>query len=247
MIGEIIAIGDELTSGRIANTTSSFAARQLFIAGYEIFAMQTIGDTPELIGETIKLAVGRVNFVIVTGGLGATTDDLTNKAVAKALNRPSTLYPEILDIIRHHMGDTDDSASFLEKLAWLPKGAEVLNARARMAGYLLVYEGTPIFFLPGVPCQMKKLLIEHVLPCLADWTGKDDRHHVRQRVYRVFGLHENEINQKLSRLEKTPRSKIGYYPVNSEVHVSLTVLGRSEEESDTLFASLGPADYGGAR
>lgn len=238
MIGEIIAIGDELTSGRVANTTSSFAARQLFAAGYEILAMQTIGDTPELIGEVIKQAVGRVDFVIVTGGLGATTDDLTNKAVAVALNRPPTLYPEILDIIRHHMGDTDDSASFLEKLAWLPKGAEVLNARARMAGYLLVYEDTPIFFLPGVPSQMEELLVEHVLPCLADWTGNDDRHHVRQRVYRIFGLHENEINQKLRWLEKTPHSKIGYYPVNSEVHVSLTVLGRSEEEADTLFASL---------
>ncbi len=238
MIGEIIAIGDELTSGRIANTTSSFAAWQLFVAGHDILAMQTIGDTPELIGAAIKQAVGRVDFVIVTGGLGATTDDLTNKAVAEALNRPPTLYPEILDIIRHHIGDTAGSLTFLEKLAWLPRGAEVLNARARMAGYLLVYEGTPIFFLPGVPSQMKELLVEHVLPCLADWAGNDNRHHVRQRVYRVFGLHENEINQQLRRIEKTPRSKIGYYPVNSEVHVSLTVLGRSKEESDTLFASM---------
>ncbi|RUM34393.1 MAG: damage-inducible protein CinA, partial [Desulfobulbus sp.] len=91
MIGEIIAIGDELTSGRIANTTSVFAARQLFLAGHEVYAMHTIGDTPELIGEALKRAIKRADFVIVTGGLGSTTDDLTNEAVAKALDRPATL------------------------------------------------------------------------------------------------------------------------------------------------------------
>jgi len=80
MIGEIIAIGDELTSGRIVNTTSSFAAIQLFAAGHDIFAMHTIGDTPSLIGEALMRAIERVDFVIVTGGLGATSDDLTNEA-----------------------------------------------------------------------------------------------------------------------------------------------------------------------
>ena len=72
MIGEIIAIGNELTSGRITNTTSAFAARELFRAGHEIYAMHTIGDTPKLIGEALKRAIRRVDFVIVTGGLGPT-------------------------------------------------------------------------------------------------------------------------------------------------------------------------------
>ena len=96
MLGEIIAIGDELTSGRIVNTTSGFAARHLFAAGHEIYAMHTIGDTPPLIGEALKRAIRRVDFVLVTGGLGSTTDDLTNEAVAEALNRPPTLYPDML-------------------------------------------------------------------------------------------------------------------------------------------------------
>lgn len=97
---EIIAIGDELTSGRIANTTSSFAARQLFEAGYEIHAMHTIGDSPTLIGEALKRAIDSVDFVIVTGGLGATDDDLTNEAVSLALNRPTMPNLEILSLIR---------------------------------------------------------------------------------------------------------------------------------------------------
>ena len=86
MIGEIIAIGDELTSGRIINSTSGLAARELFLLGHGIRAMHTVGDAPELIGEALKGAIARSDFVLVTGGLGATTDDLTNEAVAKALN-----------------------------------------------------------------------------------------------------------------------------------------------------------------
>ncbi len=89
MQGEIIAIGNELTSGRTANTTSGFAARHLFEAGYEIYAMHTIGDSPALIGEALKLAISRVDFVLVTGGLGSTDDDLTTEAVSMALDRPT--------------------------------------------------------------------------------------------------------------------------------------------------------------
>ncbi len=235
MIGEIIAIGDELTSGRILNTTSGFAASQLFAAGHEIFAMHTIGDTPALIGEALKRAISRVDFVIVTGGLGATSDDLTNEAVSEALNRPPTLHREILARISPHMQGNRNDTVFLEKLAWLPAGAEILSAESRMAGYLLVYENTPIFFLPGIPSQMKELFVDHVLPCLAGWSA-DERSHVRQRVYRTFGATENMINRKLQHIEKTPKIRIGYYPVDSDVHVSLTVIGDSSRESEDLFS-----------
>ena len=234
MIGEIIAIGDELTSGRILNTTSSFAANQLFSGGHEIFAMHTIGDTPALIGEALKRAISRVDFVIVTGGLGATTDDLTNEAVSEALNRPPTLHREILERIRSHIQGNKNDKVFLEKLAWLPEGAEVLSAESKMAGYLLVYDSTPIFFLPGIPSQMKELFVDHVLPCLAGWSA-DKRNHIRQRVYRTFGATENMINKHFQNIEKKPKITIGYYPVESDVHVSLTVIGQSRDESDTLF------------
>jgi nicotinamide-nucleotide amidase len=235
MIGEIIAIGDELTSGRIANTTSAFAARELFAAGHEIYAMHTIGDTPDLIGEALKRAIGRVDFVIVTGGLGSTTDDLTNKAVADALDRPPTLNEEILEKIRSRLQGSNKNRSALEKLAWLPKGAEVLNAEERMAGYMLVHESTPVFFLPGVPAQAKILLVDYVLPRLLGWQDNNSNH-FRIRVYRTIGLPEYEINRRLNGLEQQDHVNIGYYPVTSEVHVSLTVSGNTDNHTDQLFS-----------
>jgi nicotinamide-nucleotide amidase len=234
MIGEIIAIGDELTSGRIVNTTSGFAASQIFAAGHDIFAMHTIGDSPALIGDALVRAIERVDFIIVTGGLGATSDDMTNEAVSEALKRPPTLYREILNQIQPRLQGNANDMEILHKLAWLPEGAEVLDVESRMAGYLLVYECIPIFFLPGIPGQMKKLFVEHVLPFLAGWT-QDERNHIRQRTYRIFGLSENLVNRRLKPLERRADVRLGYYPVDSEVHVSLTVSAGSSEESEALF------------
>lgn len=238
MIGEIIAIGDELTSGRILNTTSYFAASQLFAAGHEITAMTTIGDDPKLIGSTLLGSLGRSDFVVVTGGLGATSDDLTSEAVADALDRPSTFYPDILAQIR--AGTRNAPAELrlsLEKLAWLPAGAHALKYDAGMAGYFLVHEHKPVFFLPGVPHEMEELLVATVISRLAVWEGEEVRQ-VRQRLYRVTGLIEKEVNDRLDHLvDGEERIKIGYYPVFPEVHVSLTVVGDNEQEAESLLAA----------
>ncbi|WPD24250.1 MAG: CinA family nicotinamide mononucleotide deamidase-related protein [Candidatus Electrothrix aestuarii] len=233
MIGEIIAIGDELTSGRITNTTSAFAARELFQAGHEIYAMHTIGDTSKLIGEALKRAIRRVDFVIVTGGLGPTTDDLTNEAVAEALQRPSTLNEAILEKIRSQLQNTDGQLDALEKLAWLPAGSEVLSSKERMAGHLLVHDDIPIFFLPGVPIQAQKLLVDVVLPRLAGWSGCNK--YQRMRLYKTVGLPEHEINKRLMPLEQEKKVAVGYYPVDFEVHVSLTVSSSNAKDVETLF------------
>lgn len=249
---EIIAIGDELTSGRILNTTSSFAARQFFEAGYEIYAMHTIGDTPALIGEALKRAIGRVDAVIVTGGLGMTDDDMTNEAVSKALNRPTMPNLEVLANVRQHLQDiTTGHVGQIEKLAWLPEGAEVLNPSSRMAGYMLVHDDTPVYFLPGVPGQMKHLLVEHVLPGLSTW-NEDHELSTYQRIFRIFNLPETEVNRRINSLDLPPAVNIGYYPVFPEVHLSLTIRDKAADNGKRLFKSctraidtvLGDSIYG---
>lgn len=236
MIGEIIAIGDELTSGRILNTTSYFAASQLFAAGHEVAAMITIGDNPQVIGSTLLNSLNRSDFVIVTGGLGPTSDDLTSEAVADALSRPATFYPDILEQIRISSKNAPAELRLsLEKLAWLPAGAHALKYNASTAGYFLVHENKPIFFLPGVPHEMEELLVETVISRLAIWEGEEVRQ-VRQMVYRVAGLSETRINELLASLsDGAERIRIGYYPVFPEVHVSLIVVGSESLETDGLY------------
>ncbi len=255
MLGEIIAIGNELTSGRIANTTSGFAAHHLFEAGFDIYAMYTIGDTPPLIGEALNRALGRVDFVLVTGGLGPTDDDLTTMAVSKALNRPTIPNLEILSLIRQHLSsNTDQPVSSLEKLAWLPEGAETLNSHGRMAGFQLIHDGKPIFFLPGIPHQMRTLLIEEVLPRLITWYKGKQLNSI-QHVFKTFGLSDTEINSRINTLSLSQDVEIGYYPVFPDVHLSMTIRGNDKEKIETqswktshlLKKVLGSYYYGKAR
>jgi len=240
MIGEIIAIGSELTSGRVLNTTSRFAAGLLFSAGHEIISMATIGDTPDQISANLKRAISRSDFIIVTGGLGATSDDLTSEVVGQALGRPIVFHPEIFAKIKARLSKLDEQAArILQKLALLPSGAEILNPEARMAGYLLVHDNKPIFFLPGVPHEMKELLVDRVIPRLAV-LQEGKAKHVRQKVYKVFGLSETEINRRVGHLEKEEdgRVRIGYYPAFPEVHLSLTIIDDDEAVAISLFQDL---------
>jgi nicotinamide-nucleotide amidase len=252
MLGEIIAIGNELTSGRIPNTTSGFAAHHLFKAGFDIYAMHTIGDTPALIGEALKRALGRVDFVLVTGGLGPTDDDLTTVAVSKALNRPTMPNLEILSLIRQHLdANTDQPVSSLEKMAWLPEGAETLSPEAKMAGFQLIHGGKPIFFLPGIPHQMRTLLVEQVLPRLATWYKGRQLNSIQQ-VFKIFGKAESDINRAVEGLALGEDVEIGYYPVFPDVHLSMTIRGSdkkktellAEETSRLLKKTLGSSIYG---
>lgn len=237
MLVEIIAIGDELTSGRILNTTSSFAARQLFEAGYEIYAMHTIGDTPELIGEALKRAIDQVDAIIVTGGLGSTDDDLTNEAVSRALDRPTVPNLAILSTIREHFDKiTDTPVGHLEKLAWLPEGADVFDTESHMSGYQIIHKKKPIFFLPGVPRQMKTLMVEHVLPRLATWSTNRGVS-TYQRIFRIFNLPETEVNRRIASLELSQHATIGYYPVFPEVHLSLLIRDSKPQTAKKLFDS----------
>lgn len=237
---EIIAIGDELTSGRILNTTSSFAARQLFEAGYDIYAMSTIGDTPKLIGEALKRAIERVDAVLVTGGLGSTDDDLTNEAVSKALDRPTIPNLEILSIIRAHFDEiTEAPAGQLEKLAWLPEGADVFNPKSGMSGYQIIHDNKPIFFLPGVPEQMKTLMAEYVLPRLATWGLEKGSSQICtfKRVFRIFNLPEDGVNRRITSLQLSEKVQIGYYPVFPELHLSLIIRDSNPKTAKRLFDS----------
>jgi len=247
MIGEIIAIGDELTSGRITNTTSGYAARELFALGHQIRAMHTIGDVPEVIGTTLKTALARADFIIVTGGLGATTDDLTNEAVTRALDLKTAVHPCVQASIEARQSRNSRLRTVpLAKLALLPEGAEVLDKDCRMAGYLLRYQGKPIFFLPGVPPQMELLLHSRVLPAL-DAFAPSPPVPVRRQIYRTCGLQEIEINQLLLSLEDNGGAQVGYYPVGYEVHVSLSLPAQDTRFTDFdtfIRQSLGSHLYG---
>ena len=99
MKAEIIAVGTELLLGQIVDTNSAHMAQQLTTIGLDLHFKSTVGDNLERIKSTLRIALGRSDFIITTGGIGPTIDDLTREAVAEVLERPLVFQPALFDQI----------------------------------------------------------------------------------------------------------------------------------------------------
>src|SRR6267378_8269026 len=97
---EIITIGNEVLSGRTFDTNFAQIARALEEVNVQVGWHTTVGDTVERIGEALRLALSRVDAVVMTGGLGPTPDDLTRRAVSTLLGRPLQLNEQVRQAIR---------------------------------------------------------------------------------------------------------------------------------------------------
>ncbi len=242
MQGEIIATGAELISGRVADFNARYAARRLYEAGIPVQRITILGDEPPLFRELLLRALGRSRFIIITGGLGATDDDLTAPAAAEALGLPLR-HDEAL-LARLHSYLEKRQIPWLERygrLALIPQGAVVLDPGGMACGFTLKHAGVQLFFLPGVPTEMRGMFDAYVLPRLLELAG--DVGCLAQRTLRLFGIPETQLQEVISRLPEFQEGVgVGYYPNFPENHLTLTVHGRDplalKETLDRLTAAL---------
>ena len=237
--GALLAVGDELLAGRVLNTTSFEAARILTSYGYRVVEMVSVGDEEEAIAHHLRRLLPQVEFLIVSGGLGPTEDDLTTESAARALELPLRLHQGILARIRENERAQGLSANPLrEKMAYLPEGAEPLSPDLSVAGYFLRHRGKLLFFLPGIPEQFQRLLVDRVLPILLETFPPEEE--VFTRTLRFFDLREAEINQAVREI-KPSGVEVGFYPVFPEVWVTLTARARTPGEARERVLALAGA------
>ena len=235
---EIIGIGNELITGRVVDQNTGYAAARLHSFGFEIGRIVLIGDQPKAIRSALKKAEKRADAILVTGGLGGTQDDLTIETVCKTFNRPLVLHEGLQGQIKRFLNRKDIPWDPLfEKMAWVPEGAELFHPRPKACGFMMQEKGKPFFFLPGVPAEMHRLLDHHIIPYLLQHQPAGNI--LRQRIYKIFGLLEPEINEKLKDLEKRFKSlQLGFYPNFPEHHLTLLVRGRKPQETEALLDDI---------
>jgi nicotinamide-nucleotide amidase len=225
MHGEIIATGTELITGQVADCNAHYAARRLFEAGLTVTRITTVGDEPASIREILDQALARSQFVMVTGGLGPTADDVTLPAASLALDRRLVVHAGMLDRIKRCLGERQ--IPWEERytgLALIPEGAQLLDPGCMACGFSLQHQGVRLFFLPGVPQEMRTLFDDIVLPALVDWA--DPEEFWVRRTLRLFGIAEARLEAIIARLPDFPQDvTVGYYPNFPETHVSLTARG----------------------
>ena len=138
MVGELVTVGDELLSGRVVNSNAAHIARHLGLAAYELRWMTVVGDREEDIVAALVTAMDRGAFVLVTGGLGPTTDDLTSAAAARALGRPLERDPVSWHILVSHLEKRQMAMTpEIAKMADLPAGAQRIDLIRPRAGFFI--------------------------------------------------------------------------------------------------------------
>jgi len=230
MFGEIITIGNELISGRTLDLNSRYAAEKLTAAGLGVTRITTVGDDPEMVSKALKKALKESRFVITTGGLGSTEDDITNDIVAGALNRPLRRHHEMFELIKDYVEARGMALTpSIEKMAWMPEGSKILNLNGDACGFVIIEDEIPLYFLPGVPEQMRYLMDKVVL---AELLNKCRTLFVqKQRILKLYGISEPEIAEILKGLPgKTDDIILGFYPYFSENHIIISLKGKDESD-----------------
>ena len=169
---EIIATGDELLYGRILDTNSHWLAQRVAEMGAKLRRVTMIGDEPETIAEALHDALKRdAHFIIFSGGLGPSEDDLTVDSIGEALGRRTVINEEGAEKIRavyRQRGITDeDYHSRGVRMARVLEGSTPMNNPVGFAVGMCVEEaGKKICTLPGVPSEMRGMFDAHVAPMI---------------------------------------------------------------------------------
>ena len=228
MYGEIITIGNELASGRTLDLNSWYAAGRLTASGLRVTRITSVGDDHKMVSAALKRAIEASRFVIITGGLGSTDDDITNEIVAEALNRPLCLDQQMFEQIKGHAELRKvEITSSLEKMAWMPEGSKMLNPRGTACGFSITEKEVQLYFLPGVPDQMRYLMDKFVLPEILSLYKTLPV--MRQRILKLYGLNEPGIAETFKALQgKTGNIVFGFYPHFPENHITISLRGQDE-------------------
>ncbi len=228
MYGEIITIGTELTSGRTVDINSWYAAGRLTASGLGVIRVTSVGDDDRMVARALKRASASSRFVIVTGGLGSTEDDMTCEIAAHALNRPLRLDRDMLKKIQGYIDARGIKMTPpMKKMAYMPEGARILNPGGGACGFSIEDKEVRFYFLPGVPEQSRYLMDTVVLPELLGLY--DTLPVIRQRIIKTYGMNEPDIAEKLGRFKgKMGEVVLGFYPQFPENHITLSLKGEED-------------------
>ena len=229
----ILTIGNELMSGRIADTNSSFIAREINLQGWQVEAMMSVGDNFNSIKSRLNYLLELTDVVICTGGLGPTADDITTAAIAQTFNLPlytdEAVLQKIKDMFaRYNLRWVENNA----KQAAFPQGAEIIaNPVGTAAGFALRIKDKLIFVVPGVPHETQKLMPDGVIPILRRNFPEPDQCSAKQTI-KTFGLGEGAVDEKLKDIDFAAMGvNVGFYPVFPENYVVLISRHKTQEEA----------------
>ncbi|HHO8485514.1 TPA: nicotinamide mononucleotide deamidase-related protein YfaY [Klebsiella pneumoniae] len=219
---EMLSTGDEVLHGQIIDTNAAWLADFFFNQGLPLTRRNTVGDDLDALVAILRERSEQADVLIVNGGLGPTSDDLSALAAATAKGEGLILHPEWLETMTRFFAERGrPMAESNRKQAEIPASAEMINNPVGTAcGFAIQLNRCLVFFTPGVPSEFKVMVEQEILPRLRQrFTLPDPPVCLRMTT---FGRSESELAQSLNPLTLPPGVVMGYRSSMPIIELKLT-------------------------
>ncbi len=225
----VINIGDELLIGQIVNTNAAWMAEKLNLAGIKVVRQLVIADKESDIHSAIHHSIELADFVLLTGGLGPTRDDITKKALCSFFKTELIFHEEAYQhILRLFASREKKVLEENRRQAEIPASCKAIpNPYGTAYGMWFAKNNTQIISMPGVPYEMKAMMENHVLP----YFKKRQKEAIVHKTVLTQGMGESYIACKVKVWEDNLPANIAlaYLPSPGMVRLRLSATGGSEE------------------
>jgi nicotinamide-nucleotide amidase len=226
---EIVTIGTEMLLGDLVDTNTAWISQRLAALGVGIYRHTTVGDNPERIVTALREAASRSDLVVTTGGLGPTSDDLTNACLSTLTGREMVEYREArehVDRMFAKFGREPTANNY--KQALFPEGTELIpNPVGTAMGALVEWEGTLFATLPGVPTEMKSMFEATLEPLIR---ARSDGSIVSKTLH-FAGIGESALAEKVQEFLDATDPTVAPLAGQGKVRLRITTRAATEREA----------------
>ena len=235
MIAEIISVGTEIILGSTLNTNTYYLSKKLWEIGVDVLYHTSVKDNPKSLEQVIKIGLERSDILILTGGLGPTSDDITKEVVSKTLGLDLELNKIMEDNIKKYFSEKDQNMpSNNTKQAYLPKGAKFLtNEIGTAPGIYIEWNGRKIILLPGPPKEMTLMFNKYVIPLIQqDFI-------IKIKTINTIGIGESSLETLLLDIIKEQNNpSLATYAKEGRVDIKIIAKGCDETEVNSMLEDM---------
>lgn len=235
VFASIITIGDELLIGQVIDTNSAWMAQELNKAGVQVKNRVAVGDIWEDIWQALDEESKKASLILITGGLGPTADDITKPLLCEYFGGKMVIDEDTLAHVTH-LFEKVFKRPMIErnrKQAEVPNVCTVLkNEKGTAPGMLFEKNGIIFVSMPGVPHEMKWLMLHHVIPLIEK---RFTRGTILHKTLLTAGIGESFLAEMITDIESSLPShiKLAYLPNYGMVRLRLTAFGTNEALLDS--------------
>ena len=227
---EILTIGTEILLGDLVDTNSAYLGGRLAALGVSVYRHTTVGDNAERITVALREAASRADLVITTGGLGPTSDDLTNQCLGEAAGREIVEYPEArrhVDDMFRRFGREPTPSNY--KQALFPEGSKLIpNPVGTAMGAMLELDGALVATFPGVPGEMRRMFEDTLEPLIRERSEGA----IVSRTLWFTGIGESALAEQVQHLLDASDPTVAPLAGQGKVRLRITTRANTPEEAE---------------